>query len=323
LKAFGKRYDGKPWLRYVDIGSVGDWGEGHTSSGSHKGYDYDQRKMHVDLYLKYFTKTQLVVSDDFVHAIGDREQRQRMHQYVLDNGITYRDDSILVDWYVTSTSKTWCVRSPEFFADCYLNTPTVFELEHYSAVRRQGNWFGKPGSSLAKFGEGKTGADYFRGALRLLHSTYIGYHGYADRWFTENPELTGELLNQCGYWYFLNRVKTADVWKPGASVVVEADWENRGVAPAYHSYQLVLRLAGPETFDLKVESGNRRWLPIQDEKAYGERYEVRLPAELASGTYTLRLKLYSPDAKRYVKLALQNDRQDPNGFYEVGSVKIE
>ncbi len=323
LQAFGKRYDGKPWLRYVDIGSIGDWGEGHTSSGSRKSYDFKQRKAHVDLYLKYFSHTQLVVTDDFVHAIGDLEQRRRMHQYVLDHGISYRDDSILVDWYVTSTSKTFCVRSPEFFADCYLKTPTVFELEHYSSVRRQGNWFGKPGSSMEKFGDGKTGADYFRGALGLLHASYIGYHGDANQWLAENPDLTGELLNQCGYWYFLNRVKIADVWKPATSVMVEADWENRGVAPAYQAYQLVMRLEGPEVIEIKVESGNRRWLPSQVGKAFRERYEVRLPSKVASGAYTLRLKMYSPAADRDVLLALKNERRDPNGFYEVGSVRIE
>src|SRR5512137_1803006 len=30
LAAFAARYDGKPWLRYLDIGSIGDWGEGHA-----------------------------------------------------------------------------------------------------------------------------------------------------------------------------------------------------------------------------------------------------------------------------------------------------
>ena len=29
-QAFAARYDGKPWVRYVDIGSIGDYGEGHT-----------------------------------------------------------------------------------------------------------------------------------------------------------------------------------------------------------------------------------------------------------------------------------------------------
>jgi beta-galactosidase GanA len=29
-KAFAEKYDGRPWVRYIDVGSIGDWGEGHT-----------------------------------------------------------------------------------------------------------------------------------------------------------------------------------------------------------------------------------------------------------------------------------------------------
>jgi len=190
LRAFAKRYDGKPGLRYVDVGSIGDWGEGHTSSGSKIEYDYNQRKVHVDLYCKYFRKTQIVISDDFVYCIGDLQDRRKMHQYILKRGISYRDDSPLVNGYVRGYAKTYTVRSPEFFKDAYLKTPTVFELQHYGAVKRDGNWIMKRGSSLSKYAKGKTGPDFFRGALDLLHATYIGYHGDAHEWLTDNPELT-------------------------------------------------------------------------------------------------------------------------------------
>ncbi len=133
-----RRYDGQPWLRYVDIGSIGDWGEGHTHSGSRQEYGFDIRKRHIDLHLKYFTKTPLVVSDDYIYSVSNLEDRQRLHRYVLDHGITYRDDSILVNGYIAGHTKTWTVRSPEFFADAYRKTPTIFELEHYSAVKRTG-----------------------------------------------------------------------------------------------------------------------------------------------------------------------------------------
>ncbi len=52
LAAFAARYDRKPWLRYVDIGSIGDWGEGHAWGGSRKECGFAVRKSHVDLYLE-------------------------------------------------------------------------------------------------------------------------------------------------------------------------------------------------------------------------------------------------------------------------------
>jgi hypothetical protein len=322
LRAFGARYDGRPWLRYVDIGSIGDWGEGHTSSGSMREYDYDQRRIHVDLHLKYFPSTQLMITDDFVYCIRDRKDRQRMHEYVVENGIGYRDDSILVDWYVGTYSTTQSVRSPEFFADAFRHRPTVLELEHYSSVKRHGNWLGKPGSSLSEFGDGQTGADYFRKALARLHATYIGYHGFAHEWLLENPELTVELLNRCGYWYFLHRVGLTERWKPGSSQTLSLTWENRGVAPAYHPYELRLRLEGPETFDLAMDSGNRSWWPDDTGKTYTQSHQIDLPPTLAPGQYKFKLKLRCPDTGRDVLLALNPALLDANGFYDIARVTV-
>ncbi len=323
LKAFAARYDGKPWLRYVDIGSIGDWGEGHTSSGSRLHYGFEPRRRHVDLHCKVFQKTQLVISDDFVYSIADLDERRRMHRYVLDRGIAYRDDSILVDYYVKAYSDTYTVRSPECFADAWQKSPQVLELQHYGAVKKDGNWIVRPGSSAARHGAGKSGADYFRGALKLLHATYIGYHGFAHEWLEDNPELTVELLNRSGYWYFLHGVKTPQVWKPGAPVPLALTWENRGVAPAYEPFQLRVRLKGPSSHDFTLDSGNRKWLPSDDGKTYDEQSALELPEELTPGDYVLALNLYSPVADRDVLLAFKRELRGDDGFYAVGKIRVE
>jgi hypothetical protein len=323
LNAFAARYDGRPWLRYVDIGSIGDWGEGHTSSGSRLVYGFDQRRPHVDLHCKYFKKSQLVISDDFVYSIPDPEERERMHRYVMDRGIAYRDDSILVDYYVRAYSDTWTVRSPAYFADAWRKTPQVLELQHYGTVKNDGNWVVEPDSSAARHGGGKCGPDYFRGALELLHATYIGYHGYADKWLQDNPELTVELLNRCGYWYFLHEVAVPRFWKAGTAVPVSMTWENRGVAPAYEPFELRLRLSGPATVDFAVESGNRKWIPSADKRTYEEEYRVELPKDVKPGNFVLKAKLFSAAADRDVLLALDRELLDGKGYYRIGEVRVE
>jgi hypothetical protein len=321
LRAFAARYDGKPWLRYVDIGSIGDWGEGHTSSGSRTRYGYEQRKVHVDLHCKYFTKTQLVVTDDFVYTIEDLADRERMHRYVLSKGITYRDDSILVNYYIGAYPDTFTVRSPQWFADVWRDKPTVLELEHYRSVRRLGNWKGTPSSSLAKHGLGG-GQAIMRGAMELLHATYIGFHGYADVWLAENPEFTVDLLNRCGYWFFLHTVDIPDKMRPGESYEMKLTWENKGVAPAYQPYILKVQLAGKQTAEFEFESGNQRWVPDWPGKRYRTSYKLDVPSDLPPGAYTLRIKLYAEDEKRDVFLALDSDLLDAQNFYRVASVNI-
>ena len=322
MRAFAGRYDGKPWLRYVDVGSIGDWGEGHTSSGSRIEYDYNQRKVHVDLYCKYFRKTQIVISDDFVYCIGDLQDRQKMHRYILKQGISYRDDSPLVNGYVRGYADTYTVRSPEFFKDAYLKTPTVFELQHYSAVKSDGNWKVKEGSSLSKYAKGKDGPDFFKGALDLLHATYIGYHGDANEWLTDNPELTKELLNRCGYWFFLHQVDIPDFLRAGNTNTIQMVWENRGVAPAYHPYVLKIRLAGPDTSDFDFKAGCQKWLSDPPGTIYHESYTLRIPPELQPGVYTLKIKLYSKEEEQDVFLALDPELLDGQNFYKIASTKI-
>ncbi len=323
LQAFAARYDGKPWLRYVDIGSIGDWGEGHTHSGSRLEYGYGQRKIHVDLYLKYFKKTQLVTSDDFVYSVSDLADREKLHNYMLDNGISYRDDSILVNGYFRSYADQYTVRSPEFFADAYRNTPTVFELEHYSAVRRSGNWLGKEGSSLREYGKGKSGVDMFRGALQLLHATYIGYHGDAHQWLSENPELTMELLNRCGYWYFLHQVNIPDTIQSGTDYRIQMKWENRGVAPAYHPYRLRILFDGPKKLYFDINAGNQKWKPNPPDGIYTESYPISILQTVPTGQYTIKIKLYSTEENRDVFLALDPTLLDEENYYTITNMRIE
>ena len=323
LGAFAARYDRQPWLRYVDVGSIGDWGEGHSWAGSRKEVGFDARKRHVDLHLKHFKRAQLVVSDDFVYALTDPTERQALHQYVLEHGISYRDDSILVNGYLEGLSDRFTVRSPEFFAEAYLRTPTVFELEHYSAVKRAGNWVGRPDSSVARFGKGKKGPDYFRGALELLHATYLGYHGDAGDWLTDNPALTGELLNRCGYWFFPVSLELPHELVRGSTANLRITWLNRGVAPAYTNYRATLILhprgSGEAWSQPLPGTRTREWLPGKETT---ETYRIQVPASTAAGDYALCLRLASANG-RTIELGLQAERRRPSGAYELASVRVK
>jgi hypothetical protein len=322
LTAFAGRYDGRQWVRYMDIGSVGDWGEGHSWAGSRRECGLAARIKHVDLHLKRFKRTQLVVSDDFVYALTNHAEREALHQYVVTHGISYRDDSILVNGYLPSTSDTFTVRSPELFADAYLRTPTVFELEHYSAVKRLGNWEGTPESLVAKHGKGKKGSDYFRGALELLHATYIGYHGYAHEWLADNPDFTREMLNRCGYWLFPMSLSLPSRAVAGRVVPFVLTIENRGVAPPYHPYELRVKLSGPSTNWVHASArADKSWLPGKPAVC---RAELPLPAKFSPGEYQVAIGLFDADSPtiRPVELALKAALRDSTGYYRVATLQV-
>jgi len=322
LAVFAARYDGKPWLRYLDIGSIGDWGEGHCWAGSRKDLSFAVRKEHVDLHLKYFKRTQLVISDDYVHALNDPAERARLHQHILTNGISYRDDSIMVDGNFSGSGDRFTVRSPEFFADAYRLTPTVLELEHYGKVKSLGNWEARTNSAAFKFGKGKTGPDFFRGALELLHATYIGYHGDAREWLDDNPALTRELLNRCGYWLFPLSLELPSTLGAGTVAPFRLTIDNRGVAPPYQPYELRVKLSGDRAPWVGVVGRtDRSWLPgapivVQD--------QLVLPADLQPGRYAVSLGLFdgSSGKDRPVEFALQVSLREPEGYYRVAEVEV-
>ncbi len=62
LAAAAARYDGDPHVAFIDVGSFGVWGEGHTQV---KRYDPNVIRKHVDLYHKHFQHTLIAAQDDW------------------------------------------------------------------------------------------------------------------------------------------------------------------------------------------------------------------------------------------------------------------
>ncbi len=65
LAAFAARYDGRTDVAFVEVGSFGVWGEGHTWASTRKAYPDSTIEKHIQLYLKHFKKTRILGMDDF------------------------------------------------------------------------------------------------------------------------------------------------------------------------------------------------------------------------------------------------------------------
>ena len=311
-KAFAKKYDGKPWVRYVDIGSIGEWGEGHTYFSTRIPPTMKEKKTHIDLYLKHYKKTQLVVCDDFLASEATEQNKVELLKYVIDNRISLRDDSPLVKGYMENDLKTWTVRHPEFFTAPYKTMPTVFEMEHYGKVKSNGYWLGKNGEGIIPEYQ-VSGADVFRNAVKIIRPTYIGFHGYLGEWLTDNPEFTKEMLNMCGYWYFPKSINTTN-YKNG-KLSFEMEWLNKGVAPAYNDYQLKGKLIPinkkSKSIDFKVDdSGNKNWTPGQTST---EKYTIKLSGK-PKGEYWLAIQLFDKKSSKPVEIGLTTDIKQSEYF---------
>lgn len=311
-KAFAEKYDGKPWVRYVDVGSIGDWGEGHTWSSTRIPPTFNEVKTHINLYLKHYKNTQLIVTDDLLASTKSDTEKKELLDYALENGFSLRDDSPMVQGYMQNELNTWTVRHPEFFAEVYKIRPTVFELEHYGKVKSNGYWPGKNGAGIIPEYKVK-GADVFRNAVKIIRPTYVGFHGYLGEWLTDNPEFTIEMLNMCGYWYFPKSINTTQ--KKGPKLSFEIEWLNKGVAPAYSSYQLRVKLIPVNndsgSIDFVVEdSGNKNWMPGHTSK---EKYTLTFSVK-PKGEYWLAIQLFDKKSETPVEVGLTENLKN-NGYF--------
>ncbi len=318
-RAFAERYDDKSWIRYVDVGSIGEWGEGHTHRSTRIPPTKEEVIAHMDLHLKHYTNSQIVVTDDLLYWNKTDSVVNDLLDYAVSHGISLRDDSPLVGWYVEHDLETWSVSHPHFYERVYRDRLVVFEPQHYSSVKRDGYWQGRNGEEpIPELGV--SGADLFRNSMKLIHPTYIGFHGYLGEWHGDNPELTDELLNLCGYWYF--PVSFTITGFEDGELHFAMEWLNKGVAPAYNDYLLKGKVVSgddpDEAFLFETGSGNREWMPDEiSEKTY--RVDLNNGLE---GEYTLSIQLYDERSDRPVEIGLSSGNRDEKGYYLIDRIEF-
>ena len=299
--AFAAHYDGKPWVEYIDIGSYGNWGEGHTWFGSKKVWPFEVIKQHIDIYCRCYKNSFKVINDDYISdRRGDEESKSKLLEYFIEKGLAFRDDSIC----------ELPLRMPEVFDKFWTRVPVDLEVDHYGDLKPRPGW--------------KGGEPLF-GHVEVCHPTFIGFHGFPREWLPENRELANKLANRMGYWYFIKSIEMPDGVKRSKDALLKIEWMNRGVAPAYHTYKLKAKLqkkdGGVSWTKEFSDSGNRKWMP---DVSCWETYTLQIPAELEPGCYELSITLVGDKGGREksIELGLKDCIKDSEGFYNLAGVSI-
>ncbi|WP_346319213.1 DUF4832 domain-containing protein [Chitinophaga sp. YIM B06452] len=311
-KAFAARYDGKPWVEYIDIGSIGEWGEGHTAFSGWEDVPVAVVKRHIDMYKRCYRKSVLLISDDFIgQRDADDGSDYAIYHYCLQSGIGFRDDSGNVKWYKTLGFGPSCIRSPELYSRVYKKIPVVLESDHYTDAVQNDMW--KDGTGFEK-------------AIRETHATFIGFHHYPREWLSENTILAGKLANLSGYWYFPKFAMMPDTFRINSGRnYLRMTWENHGVAPAYHRYKLSIQLVNKKTGSTSIrelpESDNRTWLPGE---IVAEQYKIGIDKNLDTGRYDLLINMRDSCGfhNRNIQLPIKKEREILPGWYKIGEVMV-
>lgn len=310
LRAMARRYDGNRNVAFIDIGTFGMWGEGHTGGSSRISPEETDKivRHHIDLHQKYFKHTQLAVIDDTTGP-QSKGAHQPLTDYALSKGITLRDDSICVQpppnsWYHSEMAQLF-----------WPTLPVIVEHEHYGSSKKRDAW--KDGSLLIK-------------AVEEYHASYLTIHWWPHEMLAETRHTVDKINLRLGYRIQLKEITWPKKVYIGKPFTVETKWANAGVAPCYNGGFMTITLKddkngivavlADENFnirDLKVGSADD--IPVT---AHRSEFTAGLTAPVTRpDTYSVYVSVGQRDGTPETALPLKDN--DGQKRYRLGSITLE
>lgn len=339
LAAFAARYDGNPDVAFVDVGSFGIYGEGHSQYLDKLLKEEPERynalaQLHLRLWRQYLPNTFLVVSDDIGGNWNTDPDHPNM-QAARELGIGFRDDSIFCQnpsWYHDGWARVFAQSSPVI-----LETGHLTELGPDSVIEgKKGNW--NPDALL------KCVEDH--------RASYFSIHDYPDVHLKRYRRYLEAVDLRLGYRLVLEKVSYPAVVHPDEPVVITSIWHNAGVAPCYSGAHLTWSLLDkkgnicwsvtdpqfnfrsleatidgvchPQTVESSVTFGHTQQHPMPDNCLVWANQTGRDPGEwqvmLPSGEYTLCVSAGSALGIPQIALPLGGD--DGRRIYPIGKLRV-
>ncbi len=301
IEALGERYNDNPDIAFIQLGSIGHWGEWHTWDQSGDKIPFPTRKVtdqYVLPYVESFPDKPLLARRPLAIA--------KKYGFGLFNDAFGNKESTVEEFYkwYTKGYVSWLTKEQE---------PSMLNF-----------WVNAPSG-----GEFADGDRYFTDSsiketirqARLTHLSWIGPRGPAEEKRGGPLQMNiDRFLATIGYRYVISEASYASGISPGESLTVDLRVLNRGIAPFYFEWPFQLSLINEEgvtvsRYTTKIDI--RKWLPGTAE----EQADYPIPKGIAPGDYTLAAAIVDPDTGRPgVQFAMDNRRAD--GRYPLGTLTI-
>jgi hypothetical protein len=302
INALANRYNNDPFVAFIQLGSVGHWGEWHTMDS---GPDYipfpsrDITNQYVAPYVQSFTKKPLLM----------RRPTQAAARYgmgLYNDAFGKHDATIdgFLDWF-TNGYTSWLTQDEE---------PAMRSFWTYAP---SGGEFSDP----VKYVQNSTIDE----SIKQAKLTHVSWLGPAAPWYLEQGGvLQGNIdrfVKTIGYRFVIQKATYEKKRKPGETLHVRLIVLNRGTAPFYFKWPLEISLAdaqGNVKASVRSSSDIRKWLPGT---AVTNVY-LTLPKGLPGGKYTVQAAIIDPDTgKPGIDFAIQGRR--PDGRYTLGGLSVQ
>jgi len=304
IKALGERYDGNPGVCFVDIGSIGQWGEWHIDPEAPDPTkiifptDENAKKI-IDAYFESFRKTPLAALISFKQKFG--------FQYATGKGAGWR-----ADCWGDMDSLGW-----NHMKGVYpqaLKNANAFETWRSGPVALETCW------TMEEWFKRGWDIDYILNKALEWHATEVnnGTQAIPKEWYAKVQEFEKKL----GYRYVLKELSYPAVVRKNEKANCSMQWQNVGVAPVYNPYDLAIHLVSTKdsakSFTLPLDEDVRKWMP----GLTGINTSIMVPKDVAAGEYEMQVGIVAPATTTpAIQLAVQGKTGE--GWYKMGQVVIE
>ena len=303
LAALAERYDGNSEVAFIDVGSLGVWGEGHTGASTRRPVKPETVKRHIDLHQRHFKKTLLAANDDLGGSQGAGQNA--VMRYALAAGLTLRDDSILVQpagraYYHAAWAQPF-----------WPKVPVILESEHYGGSKERGNW--------------KDGSLYLK-AIEEYHASYASIHWWPHEFLAENRDLVRRINMRLGYRLQLIEASWPKTIRARGSFSFTSTWRNSGVAPCFPGGSVAVTLKDCHGGIVGVfvdDAFDVRTLTVAapgKAPTFKQEAEFLLPFQLVGGEYELLLSIGSKTGTPQIALPL--DGSDGQRRCHLGKIRV-
>ena len=314
----GKYLDGKKGLEYIDIGSIGEWGEMHlglhipgrwtTEQLEETGYTEEKYikayRYIIDAFAEAFPHTQVFLNVGNYDTIND---------YAAIKGIHFRQDGLTPSGPSDNVGKR--------FYRPYSKRGIKGNYEFHSSY----NEMKKKGWDLkATIDKG------LEDPISYLNTNIFGIQGLENASEDVKALLTyaGQKI---GFRFIITKLKVQKEFHldgeiPGR-MMVEHTWKNIGVAPCYESYALIFSLVNDkgETIAEQLFFPKKPTTQWFTDEEITERTLIRIPATTSPGKYTLKVSMLAPEKPEH-KILLGIVGKDSQNRYDlciVNAVRVE
>jgi hypothetical protein len=307
ISALAERYNNDPGIAFVEIGSLGHWGENHTVYlvPSDAGYmpPIPISNQYVQHYINSFTNKKLLMRRPFQIA---KDNRFGLYNDMFGNPA---ETERFIDYFTSGYS------SPGDWGFASGSYPSMPDFWQYSP---SGGEVGDcPGSTYFTDTNIQRTVQY----AVYSHTSWIGPCAMADQPVGSPLQNNiDSLMRTVGYRFVLQSVNLSAAVNAGDSLNVAMQWNNKGVAPFYYLWPLELSLSdnsGNIAVKANTNEDIRTWLPGTKSMSYA----LSIPSTLAPGTYSLCTAILDPDTGNPgVDFAMTGRR--PDGRYDIGTVTV-